>query len=125
MAFAGRGAQRGGRGRGGGRWAHHRAALAAAALNGSAAEDASGNEGLHDAGSGVQPALAQRPVRTLKPSSKILAANHSNHSPSPPPTRRGRSASAGAAAPRSHACTFSAGSAFWLCGGRSFKHAAI
>ena len=93
---AGRAAHRGGRGRGGGRWAHHRAALAAAALNnGSAAEDTSGGEGLHDAGSGVQPALAQRPVRTLKPSSKILAANHSNRSPSPPPTRRGRSASAG------------------------------
>jgi hypothetical protein len=92
---AGRGyAGRGGRGRGGGRWARHRAAqaaaAAAAALNGS--EDDMGGE-LHDAGSGIPAALAHRPVRTVKPSSKVLAAT-SSQSP-PPPSRRGRSASAG------------------------------
>lgn len=93
---AGRGyAGRGGRGRGGGRWARHRAAqaaaAAAAALN--ASDDSGGPELLHDAGSGVPSALAHRPVRTVKPSSKVLAAT-SSQSP-PPPSRRGRSASAG------------------------------
>ncbi|BDA45639.1 hypothetical protein COCOBI_07-4260 [Coccomyxa sp. Obi] len=85
-------AGRGGRGRGGGRWARHRAAQAAAAAALNVSED-SGGADLHDAGSGVPSALAHRPVRTVKPSSKVLAAT-SSHSP-PPPTRRGRSASTG------------------------------